>query len=53
MALRPGPEPGQALAAAPERAVRLVRGLFDGDRALRPADARARTEYEREVRSID
>ncbi|MGK8504197.1 SDR family NAD(P)-dependent oxidoreductase [Nocardia asiatica] len=42
-----------ALAAAPERAVRLVRGLFDGDRALRPADARARAEYEREVRSID
>ncbi|MBF6337495.1 SDR family NAD(P)-dependent oxidoreductase [Nocardia abscessus] len=42
-----------ALAAAPERAVRLVRSLFDGDRALRPADERTRAAYEREVRSID
>ncbi|MGY2031823.1 SDR family NAD(P)-dependent oxidoreductase [Nocardia gipuzkoensis] len=42
-----------ALAAAPERAVRLVRGLFDGDRALHPADEQTRAAYEREVRSID
>ncbi|WP_280256068.1 SDR family NAD(P)-dependent oxidoreductase [Nocardia abscessus] len=42
-----------ALAAAPERAVRLVRNLFDGDRALHPADEQTRAAYEREVRSID
>ncbi|MCC3326774.1 SDR family NAD(P)-dependent oxidoreductase [Nocardia abscessus] len=42
-----------ALAAAPERAVRLVRSLFDGDRALHPADEQTRAAYEREVRSID
>ncbi|WP_330232829.1 SDR family NAD(P)-dependent oxidoreductase [Nocardia sp. NBC_00508] len=41
-----------ALAAAPERAVRLVRRLFDGDRALHPTDAKTRAEYERQVRSI-
>ncbi|WP_040774784.1 SDR family NAD(P)-dependent oxidoreductase [Nocardia pneumoniae] len=41
-----------ALAAAPERAVRLVRRLFDGDRALHPADEKTRAEYERQVRSI-
>ncbi|MGK8553466.1 SDR family NAD(P)-dependent oxidoreductase [Nocardia gipuzkoensis] len=41
-----------ALAAAPERAVRLVRRLFDGDRALHPADEKTRGEYERQVRSI-
>ncbi|MGW4327698.1 SDR family oxidoreductase [Nocardia sp. NPDC004573] len=41
-----------ALAAAPERAVRLIRGLFDGDRALRPADETTRAQYEQEVRSI-
>ncbi|MBF6227873.1 SDR family NAD(P)-dependent oxidoreductase [Nocardia abscessus] len=42
-----------ALAAAPERAVRLVRSLFDGDRALHPADEQTRAAYERAVRSID
>ncbi|RBO85624.1 SDR family NAD(P)-dependent oxidoreductase [Nocardia puris] len=41
-----------ALAAAPERAVHLVRRLFDGDRALHPADAKVRTEYEQQVRAI-
>ncbi|WP_378737530.1 SDR family oxidoreductase [Nocardia brasiliensis] len=41
-----------ALAAAPERAVRLVRKLFDGDRALHPADEKTRAEYEEQVRSI-
>ncbi|MEV6256353.1 SDR family oxidoreductase [Nocardia sp. NPDC051929] len=41
-----------ALAAAPERAVRLIRGLFDGDRALHPADEKVRAQYEKEVRSI-
>ncbi|WP_433624308.1 SDR family oxidoreductase [Nocardia sp. CA-120079] len=41
-----------ALAAAPERAVRLVRRLFDGDRALHPADSETRAKYERQVRSI-
>ncbi|MFE7796061.1 SDR family oxidoreductase [Nocardia sp. NPDC057440] len=41
-----------ALAAAPERAVRLVRRLFDGDRALHPADNETRAEYEQQVRSI-
>lgn len=41
-----------ALAAAPERAVRLVRRLFDGDRALHPADSATRAKYEEQVRSI-
>ncbi|MEV0293434.1 SDR family oxidoreductase [Nocardia sp. NPDC050710] len=41
-----------ALAAAPERAVHLVRKLFDGDRALHPADAATRARYEAQVRSI-
>ncbi|MFQ6393217.1 SDR family oxidoreductase [Nocardia sp. KC 131] len=41
-----------ALAAAPERAVRLVRRLFDGDRALHPADDETRAKYEKQVRSI-
>ncbi|MET8874940.1 SDR family oxidoreductase [Nocardia sp. NPDC004604] len=41
-----------ALAAAPERAVRLVRRLFDGDRALHPADGETRAKYEQQVRSI-
>lgn len=41
-----------ALAAAPERAVRLVRRLFDGDRALHPADEKTRAEYEEQVRNI-
>ncbi|MEV4126407.1 SDR family oxidoreductase [Nocardia sp. NPDC049707] len=40
-----------ALAAAPERAVRLVRRLFDGDRALHPADRETRAKYEEQVRS--
>ncbi|MEV0033783.1 SDR family oxidoreductase [Nocardia sp. NPDC050793] len=41
-----------ALAAAPERAVQLVRKLFDGNRALHPADAGVRAKYEEQVRSI-
>ncbi|WP_433757076.1 SDR family oxidoreductase [Nocardia sp. CA-135398] len=41
-----------ALAAAPERAVRLVRRLLDGNRALHPADSETRAEYEQQVRSI-
>ncbi|MGW0048857.1 SDR family oxidoreductase [Nocardia cyriacigeorgica] len=41
-----------ALAAAPERAIRLVRNLFDGNRALHPADERTRAAYEEQVRSI-
>ncbi|QVI21732.1 SDR family oxidoreductase [Nocardia tengchongensis] len=41
-----------ALAAAPEPAVRLVRRLFNGDRALHPADAQVRAQYEEQVRSI-
>ncbi|WP_433195153.1 SDR family oxidoreductase [Nocardia sp. CA-107356] len=41
-----------ALAAAPERAVRLVRRMFDGDRALHPADGETRAKYEDQVRSI-
>lgn len=41
-----------ALAAAPERTVRLVRKLFDGDRALHPADEQTRAKYEEQVRSI-
>ncbi|WP_433713691.1 SDR family oxidoreductase [Nocardia sp. CA-084685] len=41
-----------ALAAAPERAVRLVRRLLDGNRALHPADTETRAKYEQQVRSI-
>ncbi|MBF6172477.1 SDR family oxidoreductase [Nocardia blacklockiae] len=41
-----------ALAAAPEAAVRLVRRLFDGDRALHPSDSRTRAAYEDQVRAI-
>ncbi|WP_280265110.1 SDR family oxidoreductase [Nocardia wallacei] len=41
-----------ALAAAPEPAVRLVRRLFDGDRALHPSDERTRAAYEAQVRAI-
>ncbi|WP_040805035.1 SDR family oxidoreductase [Nocardia concava] len=41
-----------ALAAAPEPAVRLVRRLFNGDRALHPADEKVRAAYEAQVRSI-
>ncbi|WP_067843183.1 SDR family oxidoreductase [Nocardia lijiangensis] len=41
-----------ALAAAPERAVQLVRKLFDGNRALSPADADVRAKYEEQVRAI-
>ncbi|MFE5289182.1 SDR family oxidoreductase [Nocardia sp. NPDC056611] len=42
-----------ALAAAPEPAVRLVRRLFNGDRALHPADEQARARYEEQVRAIN
>ncbi|MGV9663422.1 SDR family oxidoreductase [Nocardia niigatensis] len=41
-----------ALAAAPEPAVRLVRRLFNGDRALHPADEQLRSRYEEQVRAI-
>ncbi|MBB5914824.1 hypothetical protein BJY24_003691 [Nocardia transvalensis] len=41
-----------ALAAAPEPAVRLVRRLFGGDRALHPADTTTRAAYEAQVRAI-
>ncbi|WP_431955941.1 SDR family oxidoreductase [Nocardia lijiangensis] len=41
-----------AHAAAPERAVQLVRKLFDGNRALSPADADVRAKYEEQVRAI-
>ncbi|WP_067720612.1 SDR family oxidoreductase [Nocardia yamanashiensis] len=41
-----------ALAAAPEPAVRLVRRLFNGDRALHPADESTRAKYEEQIRSI-
>ncbi|MEC3913088.1 SDR family NAD(P)-dependent oxidoreductase [Nocardia sp. CDC160] len=41
-----------ALAAAPEPAVRLVRRLFNGDRALHPADTQVRARYEEQVRAI-
>ncbi|MEV5651566.1 SDR family oxidoreductase [Nocardia sp. NPDC052254] len=41
-----------ALAAAPESIVRMVRGLFDGDRALHPGDSAMRAAYEEQVRSI-
>ncbi|MBF6133611.1 SDR family oxidoreductase [Nocardia otitidiscaviarum] len=41
-----------ALAAAPEPAVRLVRRLFGGDRALYPADTATRERYEAQIRAI-
>ncbi|MGX1806535.1 SDR family oxidoreductase [Nocardia sp. NPDC055321] len=41
-----------ALAAAPEAAVRLVRRLFNGDRALHPADETTRARYEAQIRAI-
>jgi short-subunit dehydrogenase len=41
-----------ALSAAPESAVRLVRRLFDGERALHPADASVRAAYQEQVRAI-
>ncbi|MFJ4658343.1 SDR family oxidoreductase [Nocardia sp. NPDC088792] len=41
-----------ALAAAPEPAVRLVRRMFDGDRALHPTDETTRKKYEEQVRAI-
>ncbi|MTE11744.1 SDR family oxidoreductase [Nocardia aurantiaca] len=41
-----------ALAAAPEPAVRLMRRLFHGDRALHPADEKVRAQYEDQVRAI-
>ncbi|MBL1074977.1 SDR family oxidoreductase [Nocardia sp. 2] len=41
-----------ALAAAPEPAVRLVRRLFNGDRALHPSDTRTREAYESQIRAI-
>lgn len=41
-----------ALAAAPESVVRMVRGLFDGDRALHPGDVAVRAAYEEQVRAI-
>lgn len=41
-----------ALAAAPETAVRLVRRLFNGDRALHPADESTRAQYEAQIRAI-
>ncbi len=41
-----------ALAAAPEPVVRMVRGLFDGDRALRPGDTAMRAAYEEQIRAI-
>ncbi|WP_067818534.1 SDR family oxidoreductase [Nocardia inohanensis] len=41
-----------ALAAAPEPAVRLVRRLFNGDRALHPSDESTRAQYEEQIRSI-
>ncbi|MCP9620787.1 SDR family oxidoreductase [Nocardia otitidiscaviarum] len=41
-----------ALAAAPEPAVRLVRRLFGGDRALHPADTATRERYEAQIRAI-
>lgn len=41
-----------ALAAAPEPAVRLVRRLFNGDRALHPADETTRAKYEEQIRAI-
>jgi len=41
-----------ALSAAPEPAVRLVRRLINGDRALYPADAKTRAAYQDQVRAI-
>ncbi|WP_181063335.1 hypothetical protein [Nocardia nova] len=41
-----------ARAAASESVVRMVRGLFDGDRALHPGDAAVRAAYEDQVRAI-
>ncbi|RDI64291.1 SDR family NAD(P)-dependent oxidoreductase [Nocardia pseudobrasiliensis] len=41
-----------ALAAAPEPAVRLVRRLIDGNRALHPTDEKTRAAYEAQVRAI-
>ncbi|MFE6862586.1 SDR family oxidoreductase [Nocardia sp. NPDC057668] len=41
-----------ALAAAPEAAVRLVRRLFNGDRALHPSDETTRARYEAQIRAI-
>ncbi|MRH88847.1 SDR family NAD(P)-dependent oxidoreductase [Nocardia sp. SYP-A9097] len=41
-----------ALAAAPESAVRLVRRMFNGDRALHPADESTRAAYEAQIRAI-
>ncbi|NNH70274.1 SDR family oxidoreductase [Nocardia uniformis] len=41
-----------ALAAAPEPAVRLVRRVFNGDRALHPADESTRDRYEQQIRAI-
>ncbi|AYF75032.1 SDR family oxidoreductase [Nocardia yunnanensis] len=41
-----------AFAAAPEPALRLVRKLVNGDRALHPADAQVRAAYEAQVRAI-
>ncbi|WP_280257991.1 SDR family oxidoreductase [Nocardia wallacei] len=41
-----------ALAAAPEPAVRLVRRLFRGDRALHPSDRQTRAAYENQIRAI-
>ncbi|QIS09239.1 SDR family oxidoreductase [Nocardia arthritidis] len=41
-----------AIAATPERAIRLFRKLIDGDRALHPADATVRAKYEKQVREI-
>ncbi|WP_067698397.1 SDR family oxidoreductase [Nocardia jejuensis] len=41
-----------ALAAAPEPAVRLVRRLFNGDRALHPSDESTRAAYEEQIRAI-
>ncbi|WP_067544141.1 SDR family oxidoreductase [Nocardia crassostreae] len=41
-----------ALAAAPEPAVRLVRRLFNGDRALHPSDEGTRAKYEEQIRAI-
>ncbi|MEV6071695.1 SDR family oxidoreductase [Nocardia sp. NPDC052001] len=39
-------------AAAPEPAVRLVRRLFNGDRALHPSDESTRAAYEQQIRAI-
>ncbi|MFF2552449.1 SDR family oxidoreductase [Nocardia sp. NPDC058058] len=39
-------------AAAPEPAVRLVRRMFNGDRALHPSDESTRAAYEQQIRAI-